>query len=170
MDTAARPVPEGASGASMRAERWLQHKGCNPNELLVIVSQPWGAPHPPASVNPCKGGGRIGKCCKRASKTANSAENNRAEQRENRNPGPETRDYHVSLSCSLLMGTRLHARLGRPTCPLTLLKFHAFSSAENDTLFHNEKPGAISARAFCTALDVGLLYTNHVTLSTNVEL
>ena len=47
---------------------------------------------------------------------------------------------------------------------LILLKFHVFPSAENDTFFHNEKPGAISARAFCTALDTSPLYTYHVTL------
>jgi hypothetical protein len=84
--------------------------------------------------------------------------------------GPEPRDHQV-LSLAVCHGRLARfARPGRPTCPLTLLKFHAFSSADNDTLFHNEKPGAISARAFCTALDIGPLYTNHVTLSTNVEL
>jgi hypothetical protein len=39
-----------------------------------------------------------------------------------------------------------------------------FLLPRTDTFFHNEKPGAISARAFFTALDLVPLYTYHVTL------
>src|SRR5262249_33105621 len=109
----------------MRAERWPQRKGLRSKQVPRFVSQRRDAvqwcTHPPASVNPCKGGGRIGKCRKRASKTGNSAENNRAEQRENRKSAVgvrEPRDHRV-LSLAACHGRLARfARPGRPTCPL----------------------------------------------------
>jgi hypothetical protein len=63
------------------------------------------------------------------------------------------------------MGERLHncATRADRLAALILLKLHAFSFRRQRQFFNNKKPGAIFARAFCTALKYDALYTNDVT-------
>jgi hypothetical protein len=118
------------------------------------------APHQPATpVSPCKGGRTNWKTCKKTGKMGILPKINRAEQRKTGYPRPNRAITASSPSLAILSWAyRSHNCQPRAERPCRMFFF-----LPRTALFTTKKPGAASARASCTALDYGSLYTNRVT-------
>ena len=141
--------------------------------LFEITQQGYRPPADSESPGLCKslqrGAGESTKSCKKLAQSEAWPKGEGARTENNRG-GTENRDQNRAITASSLSLLACHGRTlaqlpapRRPPCRFDPSEIPCFFFMSRKTLFSQQKPGAVSARASCTALDDDPLYTNHVT-------